>query len=126
MRNTTGALAPLMLKPNESNLKPVKLIVAETKRKKSAEKYPKKHRAQQMLQSQCQSRIPARSAIQLPDHSRHWKLLRLPLAGVIASQADRSSVTNRATKAIGISSQHQEDNIQNSGICGRWVSVRVA
>lgn len=63
-----------------------------------------------MHHSQCQSRIPTRSAIQLPDHSRHWKLLRLHLAGVLASQADRSSVTNRVTQAIRISSRHQEDN----------------
>lgn len=56
-----------------------------------------------MDHSQFQSRTPARSTIQLPDHGRHWKLIWLLLARADATWADRSSVRNTATKAVSIS-----------------------
>lgn len=65
----------------------------------------------QMHHSQFQCRTPARSALQLLNHSRRWKLLWLLLARVIATWADRSFVRNTATMAISISSPHQDDNI---------------
>lgn len=89
--------------------KSVNLIVRDTERN-AVGKCQKRVQLNKCTTLSFSAAMPARSAIQLPNCSRHWKLLWLPLARVIATGADRSSVRSTATKAISISSPCHVDN----------------